>query len=75
MYNLVSTQAPSFLHLHGNEDSHIETSLKFRPDMPWIAVLKAEVPENDGLQLIYEPRREKTGFLHMRKQSRRSVVR
>ena len=25
--------------------------------------------------LIYEPRYEKTGFLHMRKQSRRSAVR
>ena len=28
-----------------------------------------------GSELLYEPRREKTGFLHMRKQRRRSVSR
>ena len=30
---------------------------------------------HQGCLLLFEPRHEKTGFLHMRKQRRRSVVR
>ena len=31
--------------------------------------------EWNSLTILYEPRREKTGFLHMRKQRRRSASR
>ena len=37
--------------------------------------LSGEISEIQNLMEIYEPRSEKTGFLHMRKQRRRSASR
>ena len=43
--------------------------------VPVVAQHGTEFRQLKQLQLIYEPRCEKTGFLHMRKQRRRSASR